>query len=192
MRNAAAALQDARLAAARQAVRDGAPVEWDAPGESDAEAVSAAVGRALAVDGPAWASQTSIAQTTVTQLVYFFRCPLVYYFDLVLQMDENPRGRGKAGATEKRRMTALDRGTQVHELLERADLSAAPDAEARRLTGQLAKRIKNLAPDESARIEKLVGAVLSDPLMDRARAATLIEREYPFYLKLGDTMVNRA
>jgi len=25
--------------------------------------------------------------------------------------------------------------------------------------------------------------------MDRARAATLIEREYPFYLKLGDTMV---
>jgi len=189
MRNAAAALQDARLAAARQAVRDGAPVEWDAPGESDAEAVSAAVGRALAVDGPAWASQTAIAQTTVTQLVYFFRCPLVYYFDLVLQMDENPRGRGKAGATERRRMTALDRGTHVHELLERADLSAAPDAEARRLTSQLAKRLKNLAPDESARIEKLVGAVLSDPLMDRARAATLIEREYPFYLKLGDTMV---
>jgi hypothetical protein len=86
-------------------------------------------------------------------------------------------------------MTALDRGTHVHELLERADLSAAPDAEARRLTSQLAKRLKNLAPDESARIEKLVGAVLSDPLMDRARAATLIEREYPFYLKLGDTMV---
>jgi len=189
MRNAAAAFQDARLAAARQAVRDGAPVEWDAPSQSDAEAVSAAVGRALAIDGPAWASQTSIARTTVTQLIYFFRCPLVYYFDLVLQMDENPRGRGKAGVSEKRRMTALDRGTHVHELLERADLSAAPDAEARRLTGQLTKRVKTITPDEAARIEKLVGAVLSDPLMDRARAATLIEREYPFYLKLGDTMV---
>ena len=188
MRNAAAAFQDARLAAARQAVRDGDPVEWDAPSERDDEAVSAAVGRALAVDIPAWASQTAIAQTTVTQLVYFFRCPLVYYFDLVLQMDENPRGRGKAGVKE-RRMTALERGTRVHELLERADLSAAPEAEARRLTGQLAKRLKNLAPDESARIEKLVSAVLSDPLMNRARAATLLEREYPFYLKLGDTMV---
>ena len=90
---------------------------------------------------------------------------------------------------KERRMTALDRGTHVHELLERADLSAAPEAEARRLTGQLAKRLKNLAPDESARIEKLVSAVLSDPLMNRARAATLLEREYPFYLKLGDTMV---
>ena len=83
MRNAAAAFQDARLAAARQAVRDGTPVEWESPSQSDADAVSAAVGRALATDGPAWARQTLIAQTTVTQLVYFFRCPLVYYFDLV-------------------------------------------------------------------------------------------------------------
>ncbi|HTL34971.1 MAG TPA: 3'-5' exonuclease, partial [Kofleriaceae bacterium] len=188
MRNAAAAFQDARLAAARQAVRDGAQVDWDAPSERDGDAVATAVGRALSIETPTWASQTAIAQTTVTQLVYFFRCPLVYYFDLVLQMDENPRGRGKA-AVKERRMTALDRGTHVHELLERADLTEVPEAEARRLTGQLTKRIRNLASDESARIEKLVGAVLSDPLMDRARAATLIEREYPFYLKLGDTMV---
>jgi CRISPR/Cas system-associated exonuclease Cas4 (RecB family) len=189
MRNAAAAFQDARLEAARQAVRDGVPAEWDAPSQSDGDAVSAAVGRVLAIDAPGWARQTAIAQTTVTQLVYFFRCPLVYYFDLVLQMDENPRGRGKAGATEKRRMTALDRGTYVHELLERSDLSAAPDTEARRLAAQLPKQVRNLAPDEPARIEKLVGAVLADPLMDRARAATLIEREYPFYLRLGDTTV---
>ena len=190
MRNAAAAFQDARLAVARQAVRDGSTVEWKAPSQRDDETVLAAVGRALSLDGPVWASRTTIAQTTVTQLVYFFRCPLVYYFDLVLQMDENPRGRGKAGATEKRRMTALDRGTHVHDLLERADLSAAPDAEAARLAGQLTKRVKNLPPDESARIGKLVGTILSDPLMDRVRAATLIEREYPFYLKLGETTVH--
>jgi len=77
----------------------------------------------------------------------------------------------------------------VHELLERADLSAPPDAEARRLSAQLTKRVKHMSLDESARIGKLVGAILRDPLMDRARAATLIEREYPFYLKLGDTTV---
>jgi RecB family exonuclease len=189
MRSAAAAFQDARLAAARQAVRDGAQVEWEAPSGSDGDAVAAAVGRALSIEGPEWARRTAIARMTVTQLVYFFRCPLVYYFDLVLQLDENPRGRGKAGATQKRRMTALERGTHVHELLERADLSAAPAAEAQRLAGQLMKRVKSMSPDESARIEKLVGAVLSDPLMDRARSARLVEREYPFYLKIGDTTV---
>jgi ATP-dependent helicase/nuclease subunit A len=185
MRDDSAAVYDDRLAAARRAVRDGLPVEWDAPGAADGDAVSAAVGRALAIAPPAWAAQRSLAQTTVTQLVYLFRCPLVYYFDLVLQVDEHPKGRGKAGATNERRLSALERGTRVHDLLERADLTAEAGAESRRLAGQLT----DVSLDESARIEKLLGTVLADPLMQRARSATRLEREYPFYLDLGGTTV---
>jgi ATP-dependent exoDNAse (exonuclease V) beta subunit len=107
----------------------------------------------------------------------------------VLQIEEHPRGRGKAATTPgapTQRMTAVDRGTVVHELLERAELAAEPRAEARRLAS-VADGVE--ASDERARIETMLANVLSDPLLDRARQATRLEREYPFYLDLGGTTV---
>ena len=92
---------DAVLAAARQAVRDGPPVQWESPNGADAD-VDAIVRRVTSRAATDRASGT-LALTTVTQLVYFFKCPLIYYFSLVLKMDEHPRGRGKAGSTGKRR-----------------------------------------------------------------------------------------
>jgi ATP-dependent helicase/nuclease subunit A len=127
----------------------------------------------------------ALALTTVTQLVYFFKCPLIYYFSLALKVDEHPRGRGKAGSTGKRRSSALERGTRVHELLERADFTAPPLTEAARLANQL----DDVAPDEVAQIESLLRNVLTDPLIERVRGAGRVEREYSFFLELGGTTV---
>jgi ATP-dependent helicase/nuclease subunit A len=183
MRDTAARQLDVALAAARRAVREGRPVEWESPngsGDHVDAIVSRVASRALETG-----ASVALAVTTVTQLVYFFRCPLVYYFGLVLQLDEHPRGRGKAGATGKRRSSALERGTRVHELLERADFSAAPLTEATRLVSQL----DDVPPDEVARIEGLLRNVLGDPLMERVRSGTGVEREYSFFLDLGGTTV---
>jgi CRISPR/Cas system-associated exonuclease Cas4 (RecB family) len=183
MRNAAAQQLDTVLAAARLAVRAGRPVQWISPNGSGAE-VEAIVSR-VASRATAGRSTGTLALTTVTQLVYFFKCPLVYHFSHVLKVDEHPRGRGKATATGKGRTSALERGTRVHELLERADFSAAPVAEAARLASQL----DDVLPDEVAKIEGLLRNVLSDPLIERVRTATRIEREYSFFLRLGGTTV---
>jgi ATP-dependent helicase/nuclease subunit A len=173
---------DRALAVARGAVRDGRPVLWDAP--NGAVDVDAIVDRVVTRSAE-HCSHRPMALTTVTQLVYFFRCPLVYYFGLVLQIDEHPRGRGKAAPTAKRRTSALERGTRVHELLERADFSAAPAVEAKRLVTLL----DDVEPEEVTKIEGLLRNVLTDPLIDRVRDARRVEREYPFFLDLGGTMV---
>ena len=182
MRDDAARQLDTVLAAAREAVREGRRVEWPSPNGAAVD-VEAIVGRVVARD--ALVRARPLAVTTVTQLVYFFRCPLVYYFSLVLQLDENPRGRGKAGSAGQRRLTALERGERVHKLLERADFAAPPIAEAARLTSQL----DDVSPDESERIERLLRNVLGDPLIERVRSAPRIEREYPFFLDLDGTTV---
>jgi ATP-dependent helicase/nuclease subunit A len=182
MRDAAAAEVDRELAVARRAVRDGRPVEWSPP--NAAAEVDAIVTRVLA-RGNGDSSHRTLAVTTVTQLIYFFRCPLVYYFSLVLQMDEHPRGRGKVGSVGKRKTSALERGTRVHELLERADFTAAPATEARRLV----TLIDDVDADEAAKIEGLLRNVLADPLIDRVRGARTVEREYSFFLNLAGATV---
>jgi ATP-dependent helicase/nuclease subunit A len=183
MRNAAARELDEALQAARRAIRDGQPVEWAMPNGSGDD-VDAVVDR-VASRAAQRESNRALALTTVTQLAYFFRCPLVYYFDLVLQVDENPRGRAKAGSVGERRLSALERGTRVHELLERADFSASPHTEVARLVSQ----VDDVSPDELAKIRGLLQNVLTDPLIERVRSAPRIEREYGFFLDLGGTTV---
>ena len=182
MRDEAARQLDTVLAAAREAVREGRQVEWASPNGS-AEAIEATVSRVVAREALVRASP--LAVTTVTQLVYFFRCPLVYYFSFVLQLDENPRGRGRAGSTGQGGLTALQRGERVHKLLERADFTAPPVAEAARL----ARQLDDVSADESVKIEGLLKNILTDPLIDRVRSAPRMEREYPFFFDLDGTRV---
>jgi ATP-dependent helicase/nuclease subunit A len=177
--------QDAMLAAARRAVRDGTPVVWESMNGVGAE-VDAIVARVSNREAQLATTIRTLALTTVTQLVYFFRCPLVYYFDLVLQVDEHPRRRGKGGTVAAKQLSALDRGTRVHDLLERADFAATPALEAERLVGQL----DDVAAEEVARIKSMLNTVLADPLIERVRGAKRIEREYPFFLDLGGTTVH--
>ena len=126
-----------------------------------------------------------IAQTTVTQLVYFFRCPMVYYLDLVLQVEEHPRARRKATNGAERRLSAVDMGSAVHGLLELAQLNSDPAAEAARLVAES----DDLPDADRAHVERMLRTVLGDPLLGRARRARRLEREYQFYLGVGDTIV---
>ena len=178
---------DAALDEARGLVSRGAPAPWAAlPADAQAH-VERLLADVLARPALAPPPAGAIAQTTVTQLVYFFRCPMVYYLDLVLQVEEHPRARRKAAgvAGTSQRLSAVDMGTAVHGLLELAELGADPAAEARRLVASAA----GVPAGDRAHVERMVRTVLGDPLLDRARRARQLEREYQFYLGVGGTIV---
>ena len=175
--------EDARLAEARRLVARGEPVLWTGASPGVPESVEAVVDAVLARPPLALPASGAIAQTTVTQLVYFFRCPMVYYLDLVLQVEEHPRGRRKASSSD-RRLSAVELGTEVHEALELADLGAEPGAEATRLAAQ-----REVPEADRAHVERMLRTVLADPLLGRARGARRLEREYQFYLGVGGTIV---
>lgn len=174
------------LAEARDRIRRGQPVQWASNLEEvDAEEIARLIDDLF---GPGAAEKTPPAPpvtTTVTRLAYFYRCPLVYYFDLVLHVDEHPRRRRRSATGDEDRLTAVELGTRVHALLERADLSAEPTAEAE----QLAASETEIGEADRARMRTMLANVLADPVMDRARSARQLEREYPFYLALGDSTV---
>jgi ATP-dependent helicase/nuclease subunit A len=118
------------LAAARSSVRDGTPVWWGQGDDAAREAAQRIVERC----GAAVAGGAGLRATTVTRLTYFHRCPRVYYYDLVLQIEEHPRARGKASVRAEG-LSAVDLGSRVHELLEHADFAAPAGVEAERLAG---------------------------------------------------------
>ncbi|MGI9077889.1 MAG: UvrD-helicase domain-containing protein [Gemmatimonadaceae bacterium] len=163
---------------ARKRVAQGKPSLWTASPAGSQPDIAGEIARILS---PVARTPGGSGVATVTQLTYFYRCPLVYYFDLVLQVKEHPRGRRERSAGE---LPALELGTRVHTLLERANLDAPPAEEAARLVAETA-----LPGRERQRVQRLLVAALADPLMNRVRGATRVEREYPFYLDIGGTMV---
>jgi ATP-dependent helicase/nuclease subunit A len=179
---------DPALVDARRSVERGEPVRWQGV-EPDRQARIAATVRGL-LSGPVVpiAPQGMTSVTTITQLVYFARCPMVYYFNLVLQIEEHPRKRRSSEVAGDRQYSAVELGTAVHEMLERADFSAVPSEEARRLAAE--GDSGSMSEHDRNRVERMLASVLSDPLIDRARTATRLEREYPFYLAMNGTLVH--
>lgn len=181
-------MQDQELMAARRLVQRGEPVYWEAPEPVRAARIAATVRGLSSGSATPIAPQGAPPVTTITQLVYFARCPLVYYFNLVLQIEEHPRKRRTSRVAVERRYSAAELGTIVHEMLERADFAAKPSDEAHRLVSD-GDRSSMSQPDRE-RIEHMLASVLSDPLIDRARGATRLEREYPFYLTMNGTLIH--
>ena len=175
---------DPDLAAARDRVRRGEPARWANNLELVDPAEISGVIDTLFGSGAA-PERVHPPAVTVTDLTYFYRCPLVFYFNLVLQVEEHPRAREKAAGGESDRLTAADLGTRVHALLERADLAADAHVEAVRLTAT----VSDISPADGARIQQMLADVLSDPIMDRARDAPRLDREYPFSLALDGAVV---
>ena len=174
---------ESALHQARRSVERGEVVGWGgADDERVSETAAAIVRRILPVE-PDPNPSRALRATTVTRLTYFYRCPLVYYYDLVLQVEEHPRSRGKVLEAGESRLTAAELGTRVHAMLERADFAADPVAESARLT----QGERDLAEADRQKVERLLGNVLRDPLMDRVRSAARVEREYPFYLDVNGT-----
>lgn len=182
------ATHDPGLVAARRSVERGEPVRWKDVAPERGVRIGATVRQLL--NGPVVpvAPQGKSPVTTVTQLVYFARCPLVYYFNFVLQIEEHPRRRRGSEIGGDRRYSAVELGTVVHEMLERAELNTSPVEEARRLVDE-GDGISMPQPDRD-RVQRMLASVLADPLIDRARNATKLEREYPFYLAMNGTLVH--
>jgi ATP-dependent helicase/nuclease subunit A len=181
--------QDQDLTAARRSVSRGEIVNWSSADPERTARIAATV-RELVVGAPAIPAvrRSAVASTTVTRLVYFERCPMVYYFNLVLQIEEHPRRRRKSEVVGARGYSAVELGTVVHEMLERADFDAVPTEEARRLVA--GHDNTSMLQADRERVERMLTSVLADPIIDRARQATLVEREYPFYLNLNGTLVH--
>lgn len=175
---------DAALLEARARMARGEPVRWASNlGEVKPAEIAGLIDRILGVTPPAPA--TPALTTTVTRLAYYYRCPRVYYYDLVLQVEEHAPAHGRRRRGEEDRLSAVEQGTRVHALLERAELHADPQAEAERL----AASETGISDADRARIRAMLANVLADPVLERARGATRLEREYPFYLELGGSVV---
>jgi ATP-dependent helicase/nuclease subunit A len=107
----------------------------------------------------------------VTELLAYARCPLVHRFAIALDIPEHPPRRAalRVGAAQ---ISAVDRGTIVHRLLERADLSADAAVESRRLAD---------GEDEAIRgdLRRMLSGVLGGEVGNLVRRAARVERELP-------------
>jgi ATP-dependent exoDNAse (exonuclease V) beta subunit len=74
-------------------------------------------------------------------------------------------------------VSAVELGTTVHRLLERANLGAEPAAEAARLAGGETKAIRG-------DLERMLSGVLGGEVGDLVRKAQRVEREVPFAMLL--------
>ncbi|MHB1074082.1 MAG: UvrD-helicase domain-containing protein [Gemmatimonadaceae bacterium] len=118
----------------------------------------------------------------VTELLSYDRCPQVYRFLHVLEIEENlPQRAAVRGAPGS--LSAVELGTRVHRMLERADFHA-PDieAEVQRLLGAEAGPARR-------RMRDMLAAVLGDDLGEQVRRAARVEREWPFAVELGGVLV---
>jgi len=108
----------------------------------------------------------------VTELLTYSRCPLVYRYALALDIPEHPPRRAalRGGARE---VSPVERGTIVHRLLERADLTADAVAESRRVAGTEPESIRG-------DLERMLAGVLAGEVGDLVRRARRVERELPF------------
>ena len=119
----------------------------------------------------------------VTELLTYRRCPQVYRFAHVLEIEENVARRAVVRGATKAQVSSVELGTIVHGLLERADFRAADlKAEAQRL---VAGEDEALRP----RLEKMLLAVLDGEIGAMVRAAKRVEREWPFAKMLDGVLV---
>lgn len=110
----------------------------------------------------------------VTELLTWRRCPQVYRFTHVLEIEENVARRAAVRHAETREVSSVELGTIVHRLLERASFTA-PDlrAEADRL---IASEEEALRP----KLRAMLLAVLDGEIGHMVRSAKRVEREWPF------------
>ncbi len=119
----------------------------------------------------------------VTELLSYRRCPQVYRFSHDLEISEHIPRRAVARSGDAHAPSAVERGTIVHGLLERARFDATDrDTE-----------IERLLADEPAewreRLRPMLSPVLSGEIGTLARSARRLEREWPFATIVGGVMI---
>jgi ATP-dependent exoDNAse (exonuclease V) beta subunit len=136
----------------------------------------------------AWAARGAAVQTgfpprelSYSSLSDYSRCGYRYYLERVLRMPALPEGRAADG------LSARDRGTLAHALLERLDFSVprVPSVDD-------VARMLGLAPSP-AEVEELRGLIAgfaASSLCERLAAAGGVRREEPFAFELDGILVN--
>jgi hypothetical protein len=122
----------------------------------------------------------------VTELLAYRRCPQVYRFSHILEIDENLARRAAVRTGESHRETAVtpvELGTIVHALLERVRFDAEDmQEEVARL---VADRPASLRPALTRMIESVLGGEIGQAI----RCAKRVEREWPFATRIGGVLV---
>ena len=122
----------------------------------------------------------------VTELLAYRRCPQVYRFSHILEIEENLARRAAVRAGESHRETAVtpvELGTIVHALLERVRFDA-PDlpAETARLVADRPERLRTA-------LSRMIAGVLDGEIGQAIRSARRVEREWPFAMRVGGVML---
>ena len=130
----------------------------------------------------------------VTELLSYRRCPQVYRFSHVLEIEENLSRRAALRAERERAVTPVELGTIVHALLERARFDAPNlDDEIERLVAGEDARLSSRTSAASVGIQpalaKMLGAVLKGEIGEAVRTARRVEREWPFAMRVGGVLI---
>jgi ATP-dependent helicase/nuclease subunit A len=141
-----------------------------------------AVARASA-DPPPLADSALPLTVKVTELLAFNRCPQVYRFAHVLEMEEHTRREAVKRAESHSALTPVELGTIVHSILERADFHAG-DVKA-----EVARLLVEQPGERHAALGRMLEPVLIGALGERVRAARRVEREWPFAFEAGGVLV---
>ena len=122
----------------------------------------------------------------VTELLAFRRCPQVYRFSHVLEIDENIARRAalrSGDAPAARTASPVELGTIVHALLERVRFDA-PD-----MKGEVARLVSGQAPALRLALGQMLQGVLTGEIGAAIRSAARVEREWPFATRIGGVLV---
>jgi ATP-dependent exoDNAse (exonuclease V) beta subunit (contains helicase and exonuclease domains) len=119
----------------------------------------------------------------VTELLAFNRCPQVYRFSHVLDIDEHTRRDAARRPEGDAALTPVELGTIVHSLLERADFHAND------VKTEVARLLAEQPDERHAALARMLEPVLTGPLGERVRSARRVEREWPFACEAGGVLV---
>jgi ATP-dependent exoDNAse (exonuclease V) beta subunit len=122
----------------------------------------------------------------VTELLAYRRCPQVYRFAHVLEVDENLAHRAAVRAGERNRessVTPVELGTIVHSLLERVRFDA-PDRQV-----EIARLVAEQPEGRRPALARMLEGVLAGEVGAAIRDAKRVEREWQFATRIGGVLV---
>jgi ATP-dependent exoDNAse (exonuclease V) beta subunit len=134
-------------------------------------------------DPPPLADAALPLTVKVTELLAFNRCPQVYRFAHVLEMEEHTRREAVKRAENDSALTPVELGTIVHSILERADFHASD------VKSEVARLLVEQPAERHAALGRMLEPVLTGALGERVRAARRVEREWPFAFEAAGVLV---
>lgn len=119
----------------------------------------------------------------VTELLSYRRCPLVYRFSHMLEISENLAHRAAVRGQTPAALSAVELGTIVHAMLERARFDATDR------DGELARLLDGQPAAYHAALRRMLEPVLCGEIGTAARDALRVEREWPFAVRVGGVLI---